>query len=275
MNNILTDRQKQKLAELMMKGVSHSIAQGETPIELPYHWVQSGDVDTILGNIERKQKRNEAVEEENRRVMVRKAFSREELFRLAYVPFVIAELVWDYADSVILLSGRIGNHATKHLSRAIREARAEYERVRYRFIDNEHREREIDNGFVFEEATKRITSQMMLNLKIDIECEYPGLGEDSRYLLCAVYQCHITSKALLKYLARQTARAEKRLGTRIGRMLPPSYYIMDRLIPEYIGDKPVSDSFRKLMEQYIEVLSVQMEIAELNDITENDNHNKE
>lgn len=201
---------------------------------------------------------------------VEDVLSRDELFRFAYVPFVIAELVWDYADSVILCASRIRGSVTRPLSRAIRQAREGYDRMRRKFIDKDHRNREIENGYVFEKIVSRITAQMLVNVRADIAREYPDLTDDCRDLLMAVYQCHILSRALLKFINEQSRMVEQRVGHPIGRILPPQYYAMDTLIPEFIGDKPASSRFRALMEQYITTLAVQIALIEYNDIKEND-----
>nr|DAL02839.1 MAG TPA: Histone H1-like protein Hc1 [Caudoviricetes sp.] len=226
--------------------------------------MKNQSVDEMIGMIERGQREREA----QRYAETERMFNREETFRFAYVPFVIAELAWDYADTVIDMAYRVHNPATRRLSRAIRNARAEYNSLRHKYIDAESREREIKNGYVFEDATQHITSQLMADIRCDIQSEYPDLNDESRDLLLAVYQCHITSRALLLYLDRQTAQIEKRVGHRIGKMLPPSYYVMDKLIPEYIGDKPASDHFKQLMKQYINKFTAQIESVELNDTTE-------
>lgn len=201
--------------------------------------------------------------------VVERMFSREELFRFAYVPFVIAELVWDYADTVIIMARFLGDPATKKLSRAIRNARQEYDSHRRRVIDREHRDRELDNGYLFEEFIKKITDQMLLNIRIDIDAEYPFLGEASRNLLVAVYQCLILSRALLRFMDKQRREASKRIGVPVGDILPRPYYVMDRIIPEYIGDKPPSERFKALMEQYIETLAVQIALVGLNEVSDN------
>lgn len=238
------------------------------PPTMPRVGISITDMDSLLDNLERQEKERADRLERELRERIETMFNREELFRFAYVPFVIAELVWDYADTVIIMAQRLNSPACRRLSRAIRNARAEYNHLRHRYIDAESREREIENGYVFEEATKRITNQMMLNVRIDINREYPALNEESRDLLLAVYQCHITSRALLRYLDRESAKVSKRVGHTIGKMLPPSYYVMDKLIPEYIGDKPASARFRKLMNEYINTFATQIALVELNDIPE-------
>lgn len=220
-----------------------------------------------IERLRREKEHRDAIEEAKRRERVAQMFDRETLFRFAYVPFVIAELVWDYADTVIIAAINLGQPETRKLSRAIRDARREYEHLRYEVINNDTRNREIENGYVFEDAVNDITRQMLLNVRLDINSEYPDLEDKSRDLLLSVYQCYITSRALLKYLDRESAKVEKRVGHRIGRMLPPPYYVMDALIPEFIGDKPASDKFKKLMQTYIDTFANQIALIELNDVS--------
>lgn len=257
----LTPAQQKRLTDLMLRDFRSGIAVG---CALPAE--SAGSIDELLDGIERSQRRRDELLERQNRDALNEMFTRDELFRFAYVPFVIAELVWDYADTVILLAKRLRQPATRRLSRAIRDARADYDRQRRRYIDAAHRHNEVENGYVFEEATSRITAQMTLNLRLDIGREYPDLGEDSRNLLQAVYQCHITSRALLRYLDRQSQRVAERVGHSIGKMLPPSYYVMDRLIPEFAGDKPASPRFAELMNRYIDTFANQIAFVELNDI---------
>lgn len=279
----MTSAQRKRFNELMMRDIeslSFKSSIGMNPAAMfpgmssafppiPRVGIPMTSIDDLLDNIERKQNaraemlENIIIERNN------KLFSREELFRFAYVPFVIAELVWDYADTVIIIAQNLRNPATRRLSRAIRNARTEYDRVRHQYIDRENREREIENGYVFEEATKQITGQMVNNIRTDIKSEYPELNDDSRDLLLAVYQCHVTSKALLRFLDRQSDVIAKRVGHSIGKMLPPSYYVMDKLIPDFIGDKPASARFRESMNEYIEQFANEMNTIGMNDIDEN------
>lgn len=207
--------------------------------------------------------------------MCARLFDREELFRFSYVPFVIAELVWDYADTVITQAQIVGNPATIKLSRAIRKARAEFVSLRRSHMIGEAGKRQIENGYLFEEGVGHVTRHMLSNIRIDIQKEYPELEENSRDLLVAVYQCHILSRALLHYMAKQKTATERRVGHVIGDIMPKPYYVMDKLIPEFIGDKPCSREFSRLMKQYIETLSTQIGLVELNDISENDEDSSE
>lgn len=269
----MTPAQQTRFTELMMRDMasvpfSSSPAMMSAIPPMPRVGIPITSIDDLLDNIESEQNARAEMREIAHRERIDKMFNREELFRFAYVPFVIAELVWDYADTVIIMAKSLNNPSTRRLSRAIRNARTDYDRLRHQYIDNENRERELENGYVFEDGIKRITNQMLMNIRIDINSEYPALNDDSRDLLIAVHQCNIMSKALLLYLDNQSARIAKRVGHSIGKMLPPSYYVMHKLIPEFIGDKPASAQFNKLMNEYVKTLATQMALVELNDIPE-------
>lgn len=278
---IITQKQQKRLGELILRDLQMDTQANvcipnrvgrlnpTVNVNIPMPNIAIPDdscsMEDMLNSLEQKQQeRSKSLEQEiNRRVI--NIFNREELFRFAYVPFVIAELVWDYADTVIIMSRQIDAPAVRRLSRVIRKARAEYDHLRRKFIDNENRKREIENGYVFENATKEITAQLMLNIRLDINTEYPDLDDDSRGLLLAVYQCHIISRALIRYLNKMTEKAIDRVGHPIGRILPPSYYLMDRLILEYVGNKPASPRFQKLMREYIDTYANQIALVKLSD----------
>lgn len=75
----------------------------------------------------------------------------ETLMRFAYVPFVVAQLAWDYADTIVDVASMLKLHPTKKLCRAVRELKRQYDRVRDEFTNHAHRDSEIDNMYVFED----------------------------------------------------------------------------------------------------------------------------
>ena len=202
--------------------------------------------------------------EEAEKLKLSKILDRDTLFRFAYVPFVIAELAWDYADTVLTLSAMMKTGAKK-LCRAVRELRREYERERARFIDQAHKDSEVENMYVFEDGVKDIYTQMLVNVRCDLNSEYPSLDKDSVDLLTAVYQCDITLQSLSLYTQQQTSKIERIVGHRIGKILPAQVYQLARLMPEFVGDKPASERFNKLKKQYEKTFATQIALIELND----------
>lgn len=191
--------------------------------------------------------------------------NREELFRLAYVPFVIAQLVWDYADSILNMAALLRISETKKLCRTVRMLRREYDRLRAHHIDAAHEASEVSNMYVFEDGVADITKQLLLNLRINLRREYPELEDDYMSYLIAIYQCDITLKSLLLYTRRQTEIIKKKINGDVGHILPEPVYQLNRLVIEFVGDKPVSEDFAKLKKQYIETYATQIALIELSD----------
>lgn len=195
---------------------------------------------------------------------------KETLFRFAYVPFVIAQLVWDYADTILTMAAWLRISETKPLCRAVKELRRDYDITRAPYIDEDHVDSEIENGYVFEECVEDVTSQLLLNLRIDLKSEYPDLEPDYVEYLIAVYQCEITLKSLLLYIRKLTDRIANKINRNVGRILPDAVYKLDKLIPEFAGDKPVSEKFAKLKNQYIETFATQIALVTMNELPDKD-----
>lgn len=220
----------------------------------------------LVREIERRKALAAQQREERETLKLSKILDHDTLFRFAYVPFVIAELVWDYADTIIDLSITMRLKETKKLSRAIRELRRDYDRLRSTYIDQQHRDSETQNMYMFEDGVSDIFKTLLVNLRCDLMYEYPQLSPDSLNYLLAVYQCDILLKSLLRYVRWQTEKIEKIVGHKIGRILPIEIYRLDKLVLEFVGDKPVSDRFDSLKETYIKTFATQIAIIELNEI---------
>lgn len=223
----------------------------------------------FVRELQRRKAVAEQQREERETLKLSKILDQDTLFRFAYVPFVIAELVWDYADTILTLSAMMRNGAKK-LCRAVKELRRDYDRERTPYIDEAHRDSEVENMYVFEDGVKDIYSQMLVNLRCDLKSEYPSLDNDSVDFLTAVYQCDITMQSLLIYTRKQTEKIERIVGHRIGNILPKQMYQLARLIPEFAGDKSASDRFKTLKKQYEQTFATQIALIELSDEALND-----
>ena len=208
--------------------------------------------------------------EEDEELRISRLIDKDTLFRFAYVPFVIAQLVWDYADTILSTAAWLKISETKKLCRAVRELRRDYDRIHSAHIDAKHEASEVSNMYVFEDGVAGITKQLLLNIKIDLKSEYPDLDADHLSFLIAVYQCDITLKSLLLYTRKQTERIAKKIDRNVGNILPESIYKLDKLILEFVGDKPVSNRFRNLKQQYIETFATQIALIEMTEIPDNE-----
>ncbi len=190
------------------------------------------------------------------------------MFRYGYVPFVIAELAWDYADTVIEMAIMCNNPKTKKLSRAIRTLRAEYERYHSRVVFSDGKSGEEENMYLFETEVSSLFSLYVTNIKCDLISLYSNIEENTLHLLVSVCQCLIVIKSLLRYSAIQTAKAQEMAGYPLDDVMPQSIRSVVPLINEFAGDMPVSDEFMKQEETYIKTFATQIGLIKLNLIDE-------
>lgn len=188
----------------------------------------------------------------------------ETLFRFAYVPFVICELVWDYADTIVSITKYLKLHETKPLNRAIKELRTSYDRRRAKFVDSEHHASEQENMLVFEDGVHSIFKLYVTNLRCDLKSEYPELQRSHLDLMEAVYQCWILLKSLYRYVDGQERKIARLLKRNVGHVLPEEIYRLGHIIQAYIGDKPISEQFRKQQDTYAAILANKIALVGLN-----------
>ena len=182
----------------------------------------------------------------------------EALYRFAYIPLAIAELGWDYADTIVNMAIEQGNPQTKPLSRAVRTLRREYEHVRSRLALTSQMQEELQNAYIFEEAVDDILSDHLHKLKVEILAMNPGLSTSSVYLLITVWQCDLVLKALFKYVEVQTKIVSHKAAYTVNHILPKPIYKLPQIIHEYAGDTVISETFKEHHRQYVRSLTEQM-----------------
>lgn len=193
---------------------------------------------------------------------IKERLSSEELLRLAYVPFVIARLVWDYADTVLSLCYMMRLTEAKPLATAVRKLRREYDQDRAPFIDKEHEDSEEANMLVYEEKVRSLMRLYMVNLDCAISREFASIPDECRNLLRAVYQCRALAEALFAYTDRWTGKAAAKLGWRMGSMLPDTVHRLRGLIIEFAGDMRLSEEWELQERKFIETFANQIGLVE-------------
>lgn len=203
--------------------------------------------------------------EKEQEIRLSEILDSEILMRFAYVPFVIAALAWDYADTVCEMASLLKIHEVKPLSRAIYQLKRDYERLRAEYIDVNHQKSEENNMYVFEDAVNDVFNLYLANVGFDLKREYPQLSEDYVLFIKAVYQCHIVLQSIYKYVEIITKKVECIVERNVGDILPKELRKLDTLIVEYIGNKPISEWLEKQQNVYVKTLANRMLEIELNE----------
>lgn len=196
---------------------------------------------------------------------IQRRLSLDELFLLAYVPYVIAEVAWDYADSCANLAATIKSPETKRLNRTIRQLRDDYVSERRGFVDAEHRQTETDNMLAFQEDYGDYFNLLQLEIRGRVLRDHPDLALDARMLVESAYCCAVVLRALFRYTAKVEADTARRLGVpSIGSVVPPQLRKLDHLVLLYAGDCAIGDgSFPKSLEPFVATLATYLSQSEI------------
>lgn len=208
----------------------------------------------------------QAKREAEKELRLSQILDKDTLMRFAYIPFVVAQLAWDYADTIVNVASMLRLHPTKKLCRAVRDLKRQYDKVRDEFTNNAHRDSEIDNMYVFEDGVSDLFSLYLKNIEFDLRKEYPDLDSEYKAFLLAVYQCHIVLQSIYRYAEMQKEKIEKIVGHRIGDVLPSELRRLDILVMAFVGDKPISQNFDTQQKTYAQCLANRMALVELNDV---------
>lgn len=199
--------------------------------------------------------------------LVEQLFNKEEMFRFSYVPFVVAALVWDYADTVIDIAKQQRIKEARNVTRQIIKLKEEYDALRAPYVDREHQASEVENMEVAEEQFAEVMKPYNAAIARELRATYPTLSGNRLYFLIAVYQCLVTLRGLIRFVQRQRRSTEKRIGMQVGDILPRQLYSLGFNLKLLI-DRPVSISFEMREETYVNAIATQMELIEMNDVTD-------
>lgn len=217
-----------------------------------------------LSKFERQEKRNREVTIEEIKAKV----DKQTLFLFAYVPFVIAEVAWDYADTCLNLAALMRLHETKPLCRRIKALRLEYDRKRS-MIDREHRDIETDNMVAFQEDYKEYFTKLNISIQNEVNREHPGLNTESLMLISGAYSCAVVLRSMFKYVGILEKRIAALLGIKtIGSIIISEIRELERIILQFAGEESIgsNNAFPESLNPFISTLTnylLQSEMIEL------------
>lgn len=187
---------------------------------------------------------------------------QDTFFRFGYIPFVIAELVWDYADTAIDLAVTMKHSQSKKLCRRIRELRKEYIYFKKKYFDSSHLESEIDNMETFYDELNDFFKTYFQSYVDKLVEQYPDLSIDNKMLISEAYLCKFTLNALFKYMSYIKGKVENIVRHPIGDILPKSIYQLNDIILGFATDNPIRAELIK-KEDFVDELVEQIKSIDL------------
>lgn len=198
--------------------------------------------------------------------LVREKLSDEDTFAVTYVPFAIAEVAWDYIDTIMNFAQFLRLDDTKKLCRSIRELRREYDRKRFKVIDDAMRQSEIDNAILFQEELEDFFGLMHKKFNDSIKECYPDLCYDHLLMLSAVYGCENVLDALFRYAVLQQDKVSVILGYEIASILPPELKKLRSAVMGFYGSHTPTEETKQCRQSYIDELVKYMGNIAINDV---------
>ncbi len=176
------------------------------------------------------------------------------LLRFGYVPFVIAEVAWDFADTVINLAIINRQHSTKKLCRILRELRKEYLRMKQSVLDEAHLNSEQKNMETFEDELNDYFHKLYSTNVDELLNEYPNIDEDRRMMIAESYLCYFVLQALFRYTSNISAKVAKAVGHPIGNILPDELRKLSKEIIKFAEDCPINSEIMTSKESFVSEL---------------------
>jgi hypothetical protein len=162
--------------------------------------------------------------------------SRNQLFRVAYIPFVMANVVVDWADTICNQAAAAQLKETKKLSREIRSCIREYEQSRQIHCLAQYREKEDNHAIELQEAWfGKYFSELNTELQNHIRYCYPSLSTDMRYLFVSCYTCMIILQALEDYIEWCDNLIKEYYPARQKTMMPQPVKNLRKYVPSFIS----------------------------------------
>lgn len=163
-------------------------------------------------------------------------------FRLAYVPNVLAQAVWDATDTLRDLGQIYSVTETRRVSNAIRELRVRYDKMRQRYVCGRLEESERRNVETLYDCCDTDLHRMYTVLKGQVAIHNPGLTDgfimlitQSAYTLALIE----THRSYCEWVCRRVASMLDVMA--IGDITPPQFDNLRKIVRLYAGDSSFPD----------------------------------
>lgn len=179
--------------------------------------------------------------------------SEELLFQFGYVPFVIAEVAWDYIDTIFDLISYLNLSDLKKFVRSIKNIRRDYQSLR-RSVYNGSDQHEEDNMLVFLDELKTEFSSIYQDVYQLVNTNYPDRNDDYNVIVACAYVAMMVYSALFSYVYHVTQEVQEFVGHKVGSILPPHLEQTNKILTSQFEDAKLQEQFKPIKEKYVKQL---------------------
>lgn len=130
---------------------------------------------------------------------IESTLSTDIIFRWLHIPFVVAEIVWDYIDTSNIIAAQMRLSQFKKTTRRIKELRSEYLHTRQPLIKGSYQQIEQDNSEALLDEIDSDVSKLYQDIFKTVKEKYPSLDKDYQIFLAATCEAYVVYRAILQY----------------------------------------------------------------------------
>lgn len=165
------------------------------------------------------------------------AFDRFTAFRIAYLPFVFFDAIWDYIETLMDIARILRIRETRSLCRALQTIRDDYDREQIKMIDKVEREKTSQHAQQFIDESEPLKWSYKV-IHSEYRRKYPDLSPDWVMLIAQADLICGLFAALIKYAEHFDKMIEEKAGRKLHSLLPDEIRRMQILIPQFLGNIP-------------------------------------
>lgn len=161
----------------------------------------------------------------------------EQYFRNFYLPWIVMDVFYDYVDTILLQAAQMRIEPLKKVCRHIKSYRADYDYLKNRFTDWEHRQAQQEHMEYFIELFEKEFSTEYNLAKWQVSNKRKLLEDDWRTFIASVYMAILIYKGLKEYCKEVDRYLNKLKGGGAYHSIIPDMVTMTfALVLECLGD---------------------------------------
>lgn len=173
----------------------------------------------------------------DRSVSTTQIIDDETFFRYVYLPYLLVQVIWDYADSVLNLAAQMRIQEVKRLGYVIRELSSEYEYRRRQHMSRGQLANQERNMIFFQEESSKEIEQILSQIGGLLRERLPEINSEWRIFYSTVYLTEVLISTFKAYARFSAIKLKEKYGNVPGSLIPPQVAKLGSLIPQYLGEK--------------------------------------
>lgn len=199
--------------------------------------------------LEEIKKRKAAAQRESNHKAIER-YGYDKLTERALGVYLLSELTWDYADTVMEMCRLNRNSDCRKLCHFVKELKQRYDLNRRKTISDQLSTEIKDKVEILDEFFEKDMRLLLVHIKADILKLYPDIDTNERLMLTAVHQCQVILDVMTRYSRRSGEMFSEALRHSFGDCTSKEQDALAILLPHFLGDCQCSESLSATKKEF-------------------------